>query len=73
MFRTIVVAAAFAAITILASARESSAITISRNNPYRSFNVTGYNYGSIQWEKQHGNSGKSWSKSNTSRRLFRRW
>jgi hypothetical protein len=26
---------------------------ISPGNPYRSFNITGVNYGSMQWERQH--------------------
>ena len=29
------------------------AITIHRNNPFRSFNTSGVNYGSMQWEKSH--------------------
>ena len=45
--------------------QRSSATSISRNNPYRSFNLSGYNYGSTQWERSHGNSTKSWSTGNT--------
>jgi hypothetical protein len=71
MFRTFFLASAVAAIAILITASESSAITISRNNPYRSFNLSGVNYGSVQWEKSHGKSSKSWSSGNTSRRWFR--
>lgn len=26
---------------------------ISRENPYRSFNISGVNYGSLRWEEQH--------------------
>ncbi len=26
---------------------------ISRQNPYRSFNIGGVNYGSMRWEQQH--------------------
>ena len=29
------------------------AAPVSRNNPYRSFNVTGINYGAQQWERAH--------------------
>ena len=29
------------------------AITISPRNPYRSFNISGINYGSMQWEQSH--------------------
>jgi hypothetical protein len=28
---------------------------ISWNNPYRSFNISGLNYGSMEWEKKYGN------------------
>jgi hypothetical protein len=70
MVRNLVLAIAF--FSLVGVAQDSSAITISRNNPYRSFNVTGYNYGSVQWEKQHGKSEKSWSATNRSRRFFRR-
>lgn len=42
-------------------------ITISKNNPYKSFNISGINYGSMQWEREHGNqnavpsrSGRGW-------------
>lgn len=48
---------------------------ISRNNPYRSFNLTGVNYGSMQWEAKHkrqGNNSKSWSTRRSHRRFFRR-
>jgi hypothetical protein len=33
----------------------SSAVVISKNNPYRSFNISGINYGSMNWERTHGN------------------
>jgi hypothetical protein len=46
---------------------------ISRNNPYRSFNLTGVNYGSMQWEAKHKRQGnKSWSAGRSNRRFFRR-
>ena len=31
----------------------SAGVTISPQNPYRSFNISGVNYGSIKWEKAH--------------------
>jgi hypothetical protein len=31
---------------------------ISRNNPYRSFNISGVNYGSLRWEQQNRKSTK---------------
>jgi len=37
---------------------DAGGITISKNNPYKSFNISGINYGSMQWEREHG-SGKS--------------
>ena len=70
MLRTLVFVAAFAA--FVGFAQESSAVKLSRNNPYRSFNISGYNYGSVQWEKSHGKSRKSWSTTNRGRRQFRR-
>ena len=45
---------------------------ISRNNPYRSFNLSGYNYGSTQWEMKHGRkSSSSWSHGRAGGRFFR--
>jgi hypothetical protein len=32
-----------------------SANPISKNNPYRSFNISGINYGSMNWERSQGN------------------
>lgn len=32
-----------------------SAAPISKNNPYRSFNISGVNYGSMNWERSQGN------------------
>jgi hypothetical protein len=40
-------------------ASTSSAITISKNNPYRSFNISGINYGSMNWERTQGNRSSS--------------
>jgi len=37
----------------LCVASTAAAGPISRNNPYRSFNVHGVNYASVQWEKKH--------------------
>ncbi len=28
---------------------------VSKNNPYRSFNISGINYGAMQWERENGN------------------
>lgn len=70
MLRSLLLVCAFVAVVGLV--QESSAFTISRNNPYRSFNVTGYNYGSMQWELSHGKKGKSASPWKRGRRFFRR-
>lgn len=43
---------------------------ISRNNPYRSFNISGYNCGSTQWQKSRG--GNSWSERRTQGLFLRR-
>jgi len=54
MFRKIVLGLFVVAATAgLASV--SSANPISKNNPYRSFNISGVNYGSLNWERSHGN------------------
>ena len=46
---------------------------ISPNNPYRSFNISGVNYASMQWERKHGNkASKNWSNGRSSGRWFRR-
>ncbi len=43
----------FFAAAVLVCVPDAEALQISRNNPYRSFNISGYNYGSVRWEKQH--------------------
>jgi len=48
----------------LLSATEAHA-GISQNNPYRSFNISGINYGSQQWERS-----RSSSKSSTKRGFY---
>lgn len=35
-------------------AEVGSANPISKNNPYRSFNISGVNYGSMNWERARG-------------------
>jgi hypothetical protein len=59
----------------LAFATEARAV--SPRNPYRTFNLSGLNYGSMQWEKAQRQGKRVWTPSNppsgrTSRRgLFR--
>jgi hypothetical protein len=71
--RSLILGLVIAAATLLVSGRSADAQVISRNNPYRSFNVSGVNYGSMQWQKQHrGNTGV-YKSMTTPRRVFRRW
>ena len=51
---TVVVAASMMA------APTASAQLISRQNPYRTLNIHGYNYGSTRWEKQRRSGGRSY-------------
>lgn len=55
MFRKVMLAGLTAAAICLLNfnARPSTAGPISPQNPYRSFNVTGVNYGSVRWEQTH--------------------
>jgi hypothetical protein len=47
--------ALFIAIIVVAAlgAQKVDGVTISPQNPYRSFNISGINYGSMKWEKSH--------------------
>ncbi len=47
----------------------AEAMKISRQNPYRTFNLSGRNYGSMRWEQQHRK--QSVVKTNT-RKVWRR-
>lgn len=40
----------------ISSVGESEGAVVSPRNPYRSFNISGINYASMQWEKQHRKS-----------------
>jgi hypothetical protein len=44
----------FVVSAITGAAGDASANPISKNNPYRSFNISGVNYGSMKWEGAHG-------------------
>ena len=75
MLRNLLIAAALALPVSLAAAPEAAAGPISLNNPYRSFNVTGVNYGSVRWEQTHGHRTSSARHAWTPRRtggFFRR-
>jgi hypothetical protein len=52
----------------LMAVRPSEGAVVSPRNPYRSFNISGINYASMQWEKQHRRSTRGHSK-----HRFRNW
>jgi hypothetical protein len=56
-------ALACGAVLALASAAEARAV--SPRNPYRSFNLSGLNYGSMQWEKAQRQGKRVWPYYNT--------
>jgi hypothetical protein len=62
----------FVALIVLGfvASRPAAAISISSRNPYRSFNISGINYGSMQWEKSHRQSNYSHRRSGGT--VFRR-
>jgi hypothetical protein len=51
MFRRSSLAAALVALVVLTQPGPADAAPISRSNPYRSFNISGVNYGSQRWER----------------------
>ena len=48
------------------------AFAISPQNPYRSFNLSGVNYGSMQWERAQRQGKRVWPYSNTPSRSYYR-
>jgi hypothetical protein len=74
MHRIAIAAVVLVALAVVAQTNSASAAIISRNNPYRSFNVSGVNYASMQWQRKYGNSnaGKNWSNGRSNGRWFRR-
>ena len=70
MNRVLILSLLFFAAVVFVDVRPADA-GLSRRNPYRSFNVSGYNYGSTQWELSHGKS--SWSPKVRSGGFLRRW
>jgi len=73
MLRAFSIGLVVAAAAAFLQTNAADAGPISRNNPYRSFNISGVNYGSMQWESKHrnSNSSKSWSNGRRSARF--RW
>jgi hypothetical protein len=45
---------------------------VSPRNPYRSFNLSGINYGSMQWERAQQQGKRAWPYSNTPSRSSQR-
>jgi len=70
MIRWMTISLVLVAAAMLVDARSAQAI--SRHNPYRSFNLTGVNYASMQWERSHRQSYRKASSSWHGRRLFLR-
>ena len=55
LFKIAFFVAAIAMFAVPADVR-AGGITLSKNNPYKSFNISGINYGSMQWEREHGSA-----------------
>jgi hypothetical protein len=74
MSRAIAVSVVFLIAITICGVRTTEAGPISNSNPYRSFNLTGVNYASMQWERKYGNKSHKSSNARRSRgRFFRRW
>ncbi len=57
----LLVVALFVLSIFVAAGSPSSAGPISPRNPYRSYNISGVNYASMQWERTHrGQSNRSY-------------
>jgi hypothetical protein len=50
----------------------AEARAVSPRNPYRSFNLSGLNYGSMQWEKAQQQGKRVWPYYNTPSRSYQR-
>jgi hypothetical protein len=58
VLRKLAFLASLAVAALVVDARGAEAAPVSPRNPYRSFNISGVNYGSMRWERQH--AGRSW-------------
>jgi len=56
MLRALTIAASLTVALLVLDTQSAHAIKISKNNPSRSFNISGINYGSVRWEQQRGNN-----------------
>jgi hypothetical protein len=52
-------------ITIFVLGAESTATAVSPRNPYRSFNLSGINYGSMRWEQAQRQGRRVWPSTTT--------
>jgi len=55
MLRTIFLLTVSVAVVLLYNGQTADARIISFGNPSSSFNISGVNYGSMKWEREHGN------------------
>ena len=58
MLRILVLSLSLAALGLGGVSSARAAYPLSRNNPYRAFNISGINYGSLNWERTHGNASR---------------
>jgi hypothetical protein len=58
MLRKLAILLSLAVALFVVDVRSTAAAPVSTRNPYRSFNISGVNYGSMRWERRHG--GRSW-------------
>jgi hypothetical protein len=58
MLRNLALLVSLAGALLAIDVRSTAAAPVSTRNPYRSFNISGVNYGSMRWERQNG--GRSW-------------
>lgn len=70
MTRKLLLSLLLLALAAVCDPRPAQAIEISRNNPYRSFNISGINYGSMQWERDHRRKKTTTATKPRSRGLF---
>ena len=60
MIRKLVLTLLVLSATISFDLPSTDAAPISSRNPYRSFNLSGVNYGSVRWEQSHGRRGHAY-------------
>lgn len=70
MLRTLLLTSGIFAAVILIDAQAATARVVSRGNPGRFYNISGITYGSMKWEREHGNRRPVFQRSRRS--FFRR-